>query len=226
MQVTFLGHACFQVQTSGKTLLFDPFLRANPKARPTDFDTVKPDVIFLSHGHADHVADAPDLAKKHGCPVVCNYEIANWLSKQGVTNAIGMNLGGTVKFDSISAKHVPAAHSSELPDGTYGGNPGGFVVRFPEGSFYYSGDTALIADMKLVADLGPFRFAVLCVGDHFTMGYEDAALAAEWLGVKDVLGVHYDTFPPIAINHQDAKAAFAKRNIALHLIQPGDGLTF
>lgn len=224
MTITFFGHACFQVETGGKTLLFDPFFRPNPKARPGDFETVKPDVILLSHGHGDHVADAADLAKKHGCPVVCNYEIANWLGKQGVGNAIGMNLGGTVKLGQVAAKHVPAAHSSELPDGTYGGNPGGFVVRGPEGSFYYSGDTALTADIQLLAGSGPFRFAALCIGDHFTMGYEDAAVAAGWLGVKEVLGVHYDTFPPIEIDREAALGAFAAKEVKLHLLEPGGRL--
>ncbi|MFQ3670156.1 MAG: metal-dependent hydrolase [Verrucomicrobiia bacterium] len=225
MNITFFGHACFQVQISGQTLLFDPFLRPNPKAPTSAFDSVRPDAILISHGHGDHIADAAELAQKHGCPVICNYEIANWLGKHGVTTAIGMNLGGTVKVGPIAAKHVPAAHSSELPDGTYGGNPGGFLVRSPEAAFYYSGDTALISDIKLFAEAGPFRFAALCIGDHFTMGYEDAAMAAAWLGVRDVLGVHYDTFPPIEIDHDAARAAFASKGITLHLPAPGSSLT-
>jgi L-ascorbate metabolism protein UlaG (beta-lactamase superfamily) len=226
MKLTFLGHATFTVEVAGKHLLFDPFIRPNPKALPGTFDSVKADLILLSHGHADHTADAVDLAKREKCPVLSNYEIAQWLGKQGVEQTIGVNLGGTVSLDFAKIKHVVALHSSELPDGTYGGNPGGFVVSTGEGNFYYSGDTALTYDMKLIAERSPLRFAVLCLGDYFTMGYEDALIAAEWLGVRDVVGVHFDTFPPITIDHGKAKAAFSAKGIRLHLLEPGSSVAF
>ena len=119
-----------------------------------------------------------------------------------------------------------AVHSSSLPDGSYGGHPGGFRVETPEGAFYYSGDTALTRDMEFIASAGPLKFAALCIGDHFTMGYKDAAIAAEWLGCKDVLGVHYDTFPPIMIDREEATRAFKVRGARLHLPAIGETLAF
>jgi len=221
MDITYYGHACFSVRVAGKTLLFDPFITPNPLAESIDVTAIKPDYILLSHGHADHVADVEKIALQSGARLIGNFEVIHWFSAQGLTNAHAMNSGGSFLFDFGRATYTPAIHSSSMPDGSYGGQPGGFLVETDEGAFYYSGDTALTHDMKLVAAAGTLRFAALCLGDNFTMGVEDAATAAEWLGCTEILGVHYDTFPPIVIDHEAAKEAFLKKGKKLHLLAPG-----
>jgi L-ascorbate metabolism protein UlaG (beta-lactamase superfamily) len=222
MDITYYGHACFSVRVAGKTLLFDPFITPNPLAESVDVTAIKPDYILLSHGHADHVADVEKIALQSGARLIGNFEVIQWFSAQGLTNAHTMNSGGSFLFDFGRVTYTPAIHSSSMPDGSYGGQPGGFLVETDEGAFYYSGDTALTHDMKLVAAAGTLRFAALCLGDNFTMGVEDAVTAAEWLGCKEILGVHYDTFPPIVIDHEAAKEAFLKKGKKLHLLAPGD----
>jgi len=153
--------------------------------------------------------------------VVSSFEVVGWLEKQGLKNLYPMNHGGKKDFDFGGLKCVSAIHSSALPDGSYGGNPMGFVITSHEKNFYISGDTALTYDMQLIPRWGKLDFAVLCIGDNFTMGYEDAVEAAKMVNVTSVVGVHYDTFPYIVINHQQAKQAFANEGITLHL--PGIG---
>lgn len=221
MDITYYGHACFSVRVAGKTLLFDPFITPNPLAESVDVTAIKPDYILLSHGHADHVADVEKIALQSGARLIGNFEVIQWFSAQGLTNAHTMNSGGSFLFDFGRVTYTPAIHSSSMPDGSYGGQPGGFLVETDEGAFYYSGDTALTHDMKLVAAAGTLRFAALCLGDNFTMGVEDAVTAAEWLGCSEILGVHYDTFPPIVIDHEAAKEAFRKKGKKLHLLAPG-----
>jgi L-ascorbate metabolism protein UlaG (beta-lactamase superfamily) len=222
MDITYYGHACFSVRVAGKTLLFDPFITPNPLAESVDVTAIKPDYILLSHGHADHVADVEKIALQSGARLIANFEVIQWFSAQGLTNAHAMNSGGAFLFDFGRVTYTPAIHSSSMPDGSYGGQPGGFLVETDEGAFYYSGDTALTHDIKMVAVAGTLRFAALCLGDNFTMGVEDAVTAAEWLGCKEILGVHYDTFPPIVIDHEAAKEAFLKKGKKLHLLAPGD----
>jgi L-ascorbate metabolism protein UlaG (beta-lactamase superfamily) len=223
MKLTHFGHSCFLVESGGSRLLFDPFITPNPLASAVDVTKIQADVILISHGHADHIADAVFLAKQTGAKVVANWEIADWLGRQGVSNTHPMNHGGTVALPCGKAKMVNAIHSSSLPDGTYGGNPAGFVVETPEGSFYYAGDTALTLDMNLIAEEFALLFAVLPIGDTFTMGAADAIKAAELCGAKKVVGVHYNTFPPIQIDTTAAQAAFA--NHGLELLLPAIGST-
>lgn len=226
MKLTYYGHSCFDVEVDGTHLLFDPFITPNPKAAAIDAGKIPADYIFVSHGHFDHVADAVDIAKRTGATVIANYEIAEWFNKQGVERTHPMNLGGSKQFPFGRVKMTAALHSSVLPDGTYGGNPGGFLVKTDGGNFYYSGDTALTRDMKLVAEKASLKFAVLCIGDNFTMGPADAARAASFLEVGDVVGVHYDTFPPIEIDHAEAVSEFADRAARLHLLQVGETMVF
>jgi len=209
MKLTYYGHACFEVETSGKRLLFDPFIRPNPLAAAVKVTVLKPDFILVSHGHFDHLSEAVELARATGALVISNYEVSEWLAKQGAPRVHGMNLGGTVRLDFGRVKFVVAQHSSTLPDGAPGGNPGGFVVEAPEGAFYYSGDSALTYDMKLIAEGFDLRFAVLPIGDNFTMGVDDAIKAADFVGCRRVVGVHYNTFPPIAIDTAEAVRKFA-----------------
>lgn len=221
MKFTYFGHSCFSVEVGGKTLLFDPFIKPNELAKDVAFDQIKADYILISHGHFDHIADAVELAKQTQATVITNFEIYTWLGKQGVEKAHPMNHGGAFAFDFGRVKYVGAVHSSLLPDGTNGGNPGGFVIESAEGSFYFAGDTALTYDMKLIAEEFALRFAVLPIGDNFTMGVKDAIRAAKFVGTTKVVGVHYDTFPPIKMDHENAVKAFSEAGLDLVLVPIG-----
>lgn len=226
MKVTFYGHSCFSVEVSGKVLLFDPFITPNPLASSIDYANLRPDYILISHGHFDHVADVEAIARLSGATLIGNYEVLQWFGSKGIEKIHPMNTGGSWSFDFGRVTFTRAVHSSSMPDGTYGGNPGGFRVETPEGSFYYSGDTALTRDIELIAEAGPLKFAVLCIGDNFTMGVKDAVTAAGWLGCKEIVGVHFDTFPLIAIDGQVAKEAFRAAGKTLHLMEIGSHLEF
>jgi L-ascorbate metabolism protein UlaG (beta-lactamase superfamily) len=222
MNVTYYGHACFAVEIAGKHLLFDPFITPNPLAKAIDIHTIPADFILVSHGHDDHMTDATAIAQRTGALVVANFEVAEWLAKEGAPRVHPVNPGGSFDLGVATVKSVIAIHSSSLPDGSYGGCPAGFVVESDEGNFYYSGDTALTYDMKLIAEATQLEFAVLCVGNNFTMGFEDAARAAEFIHCNDILGVHYDTFPPIKIDHAKAQEKFKASGRTLHLMQIGE----
>src|SRR5215472_12060021 len=226
MKVTYYGHSCFGVEVGGKNLLFDPFISGNELARHVDIKRIPADYILISHGHADHVADVADIAKRTGATIVSNYEVVLWFGKQGLEKGHPLNHGGGHRFDFGRAKFVNAVHSSGLPDGSYGGNPGGFVVETGEGNFYYSGDTALTMDMKLIGESVQLRFAALCLGDNFTMDVEDAIKAADYVKCREILGLHFDTFPPIKIDHQAAIEKFAAKGKKLHLLNPGESHDF
>src|SRR5690606_20995442 len=158
MRFTYFGQSCFLIEAAGKKILFDPFITGNPLAKNVDADSIEADYILVSHGHSDHVGDLVRIAQRTNALVVCAFEIFEWLGKQGITNVHPMNLGGKKAFDFGTVKFVPAIHSSVLPDGTYGGNPGGFVVTTSEGNFYYSGDTSLTLDMQLVSRYAKLDF--------------------------------------------------------------------
>ena len=222
MKFTYYGHACFAVETSGQHLLFDPFITGNELAKHIRLDDIKADYILVSHAHIDHILDTVALAQRTGAKVISNWEIVQWLGKQGLGNLHAMNLGGSYKFPFGRVKYTPAVHSSGLPDGSYGGNPGGFVIENTEGAFFYSGDTALSHDFDFIAAEFKLRFAVLPIGDNFTIGPADAARLANMVKVTEVVGVHYDTFPPIIIDHAAARATFAKAGLHLHLLAIGE----
>jgi len=224
MKVTYYGHSCFSVVLGGKHLLFDPFITPNDLARQIDPARVPADIVLISHGHEDHLADAVAIARRTKATILCNFEIYLWLSRQGLDQFMPMNHGGTAQLGVARAKMVNAVHSSMLPDGTNGGNPAGWLIESAEGNFYFSGDTALTLDMKLIGETTRLNFAALCIGDTFTMGVDDALRAAEWVGATHVLGVHYDTFPPIKINHAVARQKFAQAGKTLHLPAIGESL--
>jgi len=223
MQLTYFGHSCFLVKINGKNILFDPFITPNELASSINVDEIPADFIFLSHGHGDHVADVVRIARRTGAEVVCAFEIHEWLNRQGVGNTHPMNTGGKWDFGFGTVKCVVAQHSSGLPDGTYGGNPMGFLFTSSDGNFYYSGDTALTLDMQLIPNWAKLDFAVLPIGDNFTMGPDDAVVAAEWIKTTQVVGVHYDTFGYIKIDHEKTTELFRSAGIMLHL--PAIGAT-
>jgi L-ascorbate metabolism protein UlaG (beta-lactamase superfamily) len=222
MQFTFYGHACFSIEVGGKKLLFDPFISGNPLAKNIDINSIGADYILVSHGHGDHVGDLVSIAKRTGATIIGAYEVVNWAQKQGCEKGHGMNFG-PFKFEFGEVRMVPAAHSSGLPDGSYGGNPGGFVIKTSEGNFYYSGDTCLIMDMQLIPRYAKLDFAIMPIGGNFTMNSDDAVIAAEFIQCKKIIGVHFDTFPPIKIEHAKVEAQF--KNAGLELILPEIGKT-
>ena len=208
MKLTYYGHSCFGVRIKGKNIVFDPFILHNELAKDIQLDSIEADYIFLSHGHADHIADCISIAKRTGCKVIANWEIHEWLNKQGISNTHPMNTGGKWNFDFGTVKCVVAQHSSGLPDGSYGGNPLGFVFTSEEGNFYYSGDTALTLDMQLIPGWAKLNFAVLPIGDNFTMDITDAVKSADFIQCNTIVGVHYDTFGFIKIDRKEAVASF------------------
>lgn len=201
--ITWLGHSSFALEAEGIRLLIDPYLNDNPTS-PIKADKAEADFILLTHGHFDHVADAPTIAKRTGATVLANYEVGEWLKREGVAadKVVQMNPGGAVRLPFGRVKFTIAHHSSSTPDGAYGGVPGGFIIELAGKRLYFAGDTALFLDMKLIG-LGGLDLAVLPIGDLFTMGPEDAVEAVKFLNPKKAAPCHYNTWPPIA---QDAAA--------------------
>lgn len=222
MKLIYYGHACFAVTINKKKLLFDPFISGNELAKHINIADIDADYILVSHGHADHIYDCVTIAQSTGALVICNWEIYEWLSKKGVKNIHPMNTGGTKEFGDFKVKCTVAQHSGGMPDGTYGGNPMGFIVYGQEKSFYYSGDTALTMDMQLIRNWAKLNFAVLPIGDNFTMGAEDAAEAAKMINCNKVIGVHYDTFGFIKIDHKKSKEVFKAMGTELILLNIGE----
>lgn len=225
MKLTYYGHACFGVELNGKHLLFDPFISPNDLAQSIDVNHVPADYILISHGHEDHIADAISIAQRTGATVISNYEIVVWLGQQGIENGHPMNHGGSWTFDFGKVTYTNAIHSSVLPDGTYGGNPGGFIIESSEGNFYYAGDTALSMDMKLIGDYKSIDFALLPIGDNFTMGVEDAIICSDFIQCNKIIGMHFDTFGYIKIDHEEAQKKFQKKGKDLELLAIGNTIT-
>lgn len=218
MNLTYYGHATFQVEIKGKKILFDPFVTYNELAKGiVDVNALEADYIFVTHGHQDHIADAVSVAARTGAKVVAVWEVAAWFQNQGIQNVHPLNTGGKWTFDFGTVKAVVAQHSSSFPDGSYAGNPVGFVFKTDEGNFYYSGDTALTLDMQLIPDWVVPDFAVLPIGDDLTMGPEDAVAAAKMVKAKTVVGVHYDTFGFIKLDKDSARSIFSKGGVNLEL---------
>jgi L-ascorbate metabolism protein UlaG (beta-lactamase superfamily) len=234
MKFTYYGHSCFAVELPGARLLFDPFITDNPleAARKIDVDAIKADYILISHGHGDHIADCVRIAKNTGAAMIGIAELGDKFSEQGFENAHGMNIGGQANFKGgkftydkgdFKVKCVVAQHSSSLPDGSYGGNPVGFIVSNDGGAFYYAGDTGLTMDMQLIPRWAKLNFAVLPIGDNYTMGIEDALECARMINCKTIIGVHYNTFDSlIRIDTNKAQQIFSEAGYELKLPAIGE----
>jgi len=220
MEITYYGHSCFQITVDENKILFDPFITPNPLAIGISITEINPDFVLITHGHGDHLADAEAILKQSGAMLIANFEVVTWFQNKGIENAHPMNQGGSKEFDFGSVKVVNAVHSSSMPDGSYGGNPVGFVLNYLGQSLYYAGDTALHQDMKQIKEEFNLNFALLPIGDNFTMGIDDALITASYVGTDKVIGMHYDTFPYIEIDHQTAldKASVAGIDLTLPVI--------
>ena len=231
--ITWLGHACWLIQTGEHSILLDPFLDSSPVA-PCKAKDIRADYVLVSHGHFDHCAEAAEVANANGATLIANYEIATWFGSQhSVKNTLGMNLGGSTATQFGRLKMTIAWHSSSLPDGTYGGSPGGFVLELneklsgvPAGPrLYFACDTALFSDMRLIGE-PKLDLAVLPIGDLFTMGIDDSLAAIKLLNPRIVVPSHYNTWPPIA---QDANAWAARVTSETksqpRVLQPGESFS-
>ncbi len=224
MKITFYGQNSLLIQIKDKQVLIDPFISGNPLSKDKiDINSIKADYILLTHAHLDHVLDAEVIAKNNKATIVSNYEIAMYYQKKGIA-VHPMNHGGSWNFDFGKVKYVNAVHTSSFEDGTYGGQPGGFVIEGEHKTIYVAGDTALTMDMKLIPLHAKLDLAILPIGDNFTMGIDDAIIASDFVECDKVLGVHYDTFGFIEIDHDEAKRKFFEKNKDLMLLEIGESL--
>jgi L-ascorbate metabolism protein UlaG (beta-lactamase superfamily) len=226
IQITWLGHATFELRfDSGEVLVMDPWIEGNP-AYPKDYKIQKVDAIAISHAHFDHVNDVIPLAKKFGPKVVAIFETASWFEKKGVKNTIGMNKGGTVDLGFVKLTMTHAIHSCAIKDGDeliYGGEAAGYVLTLEDGRrAYFAGDTALFSDMALIRDLYEPELAFLPIGDHFTMDPHQAAHAARMLGVKKVIPMHYGTFPALTGRPEQLAEKIRKDSIDVWTLKQGE----
>ena len=224
--LTWLGHSAFRLDTSGgKRIYIDPFLNGNPKCPEDERKPERADIVAVTHGHGDHVGDTVDIAKKHGSTVVAIVELSGWLGRQGVDDGKlpGPNKGGTVDVEGVKFTVVNAFHTGSAPDGSYGGDPAGFVVTTEDGkTLYFAGDTCVFGDMQLIGRIYEPDVAIVPIGDHYTMGPKEASVAIELLGVKRVVPCHWGTFGLLTgtPDQLDVPAG-----VTVERLQPGDSIT-
>jgi L-ascorbate metabolism protein UlaG (beta-lactamase superfamily) len=218
MDIRFLGHAAFELSDGDTRVLIDPFLTGNPKAA-VKAEELEPTHIFLTHGHADHIGDTVDIAKRTGAKVVAIVEIANELQEDGVENVSDPNIGGTVDFGNVSVRLTPAWHTSTTPKGTVN-TPAGLVVKIGDTTVYHLGDTGLFSDLELVKARDEIDVALMCIGGHYTMDRFDAVTAAELVGAKQIIPCHYNTFPPIETDAEAFKSDVKGSEVVV--LDPGE----
>jgi L-ascorbate metabolism protein UlaG (beta-lactamase superfamily) len=221
MNITFLGHSCFSIEINEVTILIDPFISGNALASHIDISTLKADFILLTHAHQDHVLDVEVIAERTKAVIVSNYEIAMYYGAKDL-NVSALNHGGTFKTDAFSAKYVNAIHTSSFADGTYGGEPGGFVISSKDKNLYVAGDTAVTMDMKLIPMSIKLDAAIFPIGDTFTMGVEDAIIASDLVECEKVIGCHFNTFPPIELDVNEVKSKFLSKGKELLILEIGE----
>lgn len=224
MKIHYYGHSCFGIEIGDTHLLIDPFISGNDLAKSIDVETVSADFILITHAHQDHILDVESIGKRKESILISNYEITNYFIEKGL-HGKHLNHGGSYVNDLFTVKYVNAVHTSSFPDGSYGGQPGGFVISSQNKNIYIAGDTAVHMDMKLL----PLMYkkidrAILPIGGTFTMGVEDAILACELLQIDTVIGCHYNTFPPIQIDKKYAVECFKNKNKNLILMDIGSSM--
>ncbi len=223
MKITYYGHSSLLIEVNGIYILVDPFITPNPKASHINIESLKADFILLTHAHGDHIADVESIAKRNNSTIISNHEIATYYGGKGFKNH-SMNHGGSWDFDFGKIKVVNAIHSSSFPDGTYGGNPVGFVIESQRKNIYIAGDTALTFDMKLIPLRTKLDLAILPIGNNFTMDVTDAIIASDFLECDKILGCHFDTFGFIEINHGEAIKKFFDKDKDLMLLEIGESI--
>ena len=229
LAITWLGHAAVHITTpQGTEILIDPFFQQNPKY-PKDYKLPeKLDLLLLSHGHSDHIADAVAVAKKHRPQVVAIFELASWMGSKGAENTVGMNLGGSYRYKDVTISMVEARHSSSIQDGNqtlYAGEPAGFVIAAENAPvLYHAGDTSLFSDMRVIKDLYAPEVGMIPIGDHFTMGPKAAAIASGYLNLKTVVPIHYGTFPQLTGTPAELEGHLKGTGIRVLTPAPGETL--
>ncbi|MEL1244351.1 metal-dependent hydrolase [Flavobacterium sp. DGU11] len=223
MKITFYGHASLGIEVGGKNIIVDPYITANEMASHVNIQDLKADYILITHAHGDHILDVETIANNTGATIVSNAEITGYYDKKGF-NVHPMNHGGSWQFDFGKVKYVTAVHSSSFPDGSYGGNQGGFVIESEHKNIYIAGDTALTYDMKLIPLRTKLDLAILPIGSNFTMDVEDAIIASDFLECDKILGYHYDTFGYIKINHEESIKKFFDKGKDLMLLPIGESI--
>jgi L-ascorbate metabolism protein UlaG (beta-lactamase superfamily) len=216
MEISYLGHACFLANIDGIKILFDPYISKNPMASEIDLNKIMVDFILVSHGHEDHILDVISIAKQNNAMIICNHELSLYFQSKGIENTHAMNIGGEWHFAFGRLKYLHAAHSSQLPNGLYGGHAGAFLIESAAKTFYYAGDTGLSYEMKLL-EKESLDFAILPIGGNYTMNVEDAIIASDFIGCDKIIGMHYDTFAHITIDKESAVDMFSERGKELFL---------
>jgi len=225
MELTYYGHSCFLVKINNERILFDPFIRPNELAKGIDIDEIKADYVVISHAHEDHTADAEYILKNTDAKLISNWEIVTYYQKLGIKNVHPMNIGGQWVFRFGALKMVEAVHSSSFPDGTYGGSAAGFIITTDTANFYYSGDTALHLSMRLIGDFHNIDFAILPIGDNFTMNISEALIASDYVQTDKIIPVHYDTFPFINVSKQESLVMAKESNKELLFLEIGETIS-
>jgi L-ascorbate metabolism protein UlaG (beta-lactamase superfamily) len=221
--IRFLGQSCFELADGDARVVVDPFLKPNNPVATVSAGDLDATHVLVTHGHADHLADAVAVAAKNDAPTVAIVELANWLGEQGVANVIDPNLGGTVEFDWGWARMVQAFHTNTTPDGTAVGQAAGYVINIGGKTIYHLGDTCLFGDLKLIAQRTPPDVALVPIGGHYTMDRHDAVVAAELIGAPTVIPMHYNTFPPIEADAEAFKSDVeSKTSSSVVILQPGE----
>ena len=226
MKLRFFGHAAFQLDVDGVSILVDPFISENPLAQGVvSAQSLSPDVILLTHAHGDHWGDTPEIAAQSGALVVANYEITTYLTRMhGYDRVLAMNTGGSWQFDWGRLTQTYARHSSSFPDGTYGGNPNGYLMEVAGKTIYALGDTCPFAEMEWIGNRHAIDVAMIPIGDCFTMGPRDAVHAADMIKPRLTIPVHYDTFPPIEVDASKWAALMAEAGHATCILGAGESM--
>lgn len=226
MEIKFHGQSCFELSDGGTTVLTDPFLKPNNPVAVATAEEVNPTHVAISHGHADHLADAAAVLKRTGAEAIAIVELANWLGEQGVESVKDPNFGGTVEYDWGYVSIVPAWHTNTTPDGTAIGPAAGLVIKIGETTVYHAGDTCLFGDMKLIAERSDIDVFLVPIGGHYTMDRRDAVRACEFVGAATVIPMHYNTFPPIETDAEAFKSDVESQTSSqVVILEPGESHT-